>query len=41
MRLPSERPERARLCLDAISNQWDATIGRLKVFVEDEGHRRR
>ena len=27
---------RARVSLDQISDQWDATIGRLKTFVEDD-----
>jgi DNA-binding transcriptional ArsR family regulator len=30
------RLERARRCLEQISDQWDAAIGRLKAFVEDE-----
>jgi DNA-binding transcriptional ArsR family regulator len=33
--LEPRRLERARWCLDQISDQWDATIGRLKAFVED------
>src|SRR2546423_4256814 len=34
--LEPSRVERARRCLDQISNQWDAAIGRLKAFVEAE-----
>jgi DNA-binding transcriptional ArsR family regulator len=34
--LEPRRLERARRCLDQISDQWDATLGRLKAFVEDE-----
>jgi DNA-binding transcriptional ArsR family regulator len=34
--LEPRRLERARLCLGQISDQWDATIGRLKAFVEDD-----
>jgi DNA-binding transcriptional ArsR family regulator len=34
--LEPRRLERARRSLDAISHQWDAAIGRLKAFVEDE-----
>jgi DNA-binding transcriptional ArsR family regulator len=31
----------ARLCLDQISDQWDAALGRLKTFVEDDSDGRR
>jgi DNA-binding transcriptional ArsR family regulator len=34
--LEPKRLERAQACLDQISNQWDAAIGRLKAFVELE-----
>lgn len=34
--LDPRRLERARLCLDEISDQWDAAISRLKTFVEEE-----
>jgi DNA-binding transcriptional ArsR family regulator len=34
--LETRRLEKARRCLDQISAQWDAAIGRLKSFVE--GH---
>jgi len=30
------RLEKARGCLDEISAQWDAAIGRLKAFVEED-----
>ena len=33
--LEPRRLERARACLDQISDQWDAAIGRLRAFVED------
>jgi len=32
--LEPRRLERARRCLDQISAQWDAAIGRLKAYVE-------
>lgn len=32
--LEPRRLEKARLCLDAISAQWDEAIGRLKSYVE-------
>jgi DNA-binding transcriptional ArsR family regulator len=35
--LETRRLERARRCLDQISDQWDAAIARLKAFVEEEG----
>jgi DNA-binding transcriptional ArsR family regulator len=34
--LETRRLELARLCLGQISDQWDAAIGRLRAFVEDE-----
>ena len=34
--LEPRRLETARRCLDQISDQWDAAIGRLQAFVEDE-----
>jgi DNA-binding transcriptional ArsR family regulator len=34
--LETKRLERARRYLDDISHQWDAAIGRLKAFVEEE-----
>jgi DNA-binding transcriptional ArsR family regulator len=34
--LEPRRLERARDCLEQISNQWDAVISRLKAFVEDK-----
>ena len=33
--LEPRRLARARLCLDQISDQWDAAIARLTAFVED------
>ena len=33
--LEAKRLEKAKQYLDQISAQWDAAIGRLKVFVED------
>jgi DNA-binding transcriptional ArsR family regulator len=33
--LETARLERARRCLDQISDQWDAVLERLRVFVED------
>lgn len=33
--LEPRRLEKARRCLDQVSQQWDAAIGRLKAFVED------
>jgi DNA-binding transcriptional ArsR family regulator len=33
--LEPQRLERARRCLDQISAEWDAAIGRLRAFVED------
>ena len=35
--LETKRLEKARRCLDQISDQWDAAIARLRAFVEDEG----
>jgi DNA-binding transcriptional ArsR family regulator len=32
--LETKRLEKARQCLDQISDQWDAAIGRLRAFVE-------
>ena len=32
--LEPQRLEEARRCLDRISAQWDAALGRLKAFVE-------
>lgn len=32
--LEPRRFEEARRCLDLISNEWDAALGRLKTFVE-------
>lgn len=34
-KLEPRRLERARRCLDQISEQWDAAIGRLRAFVEE------
>ena len=34
--LEPKRLERARRSLEQISDQWDAAIGRLKAFVEEE-----
>lgn len=34
--LEPRRLERARRCLEQISDQWDAAISRLKAFVEDK-----
>lgn len=34
--LEPRRLERARRCLEQISDQWDAAISRLKAFVENE-----
>jgi len=34
--LEPKRLEKARRCLDQISDDWDAAIGRLKAFVEDD-----
>lgn len=34
--LETRRLEKARRCLDQISAQWDAAIGRLRAFVEHE-----
>jgi DNA-binding transcriptional ArsR family regulator len=34
--LEPRRLERARRCLDQISDQWDAALGRLKAFVDEE-----
>lgn len=34
--LETRRLDKARRCLDQISDQWDAAIGRLKAFVENE-----
>jgi DNA-binding transcriptional ArsR family regulator len=33
--LEPKRLEKARLCLDQISEQWDYAIGRLRAFVEE------
>jgi DNA-binding transcriptional ArsR family regulator len=35
--LETRRLEKARRCLDQISDQWDAAIARLQAFVEDSG----
>ena len=32
--LETKRLEKARRCLDQISDQWDSAIGRLRAFVE-------
>lgn len=34
--LETKRLERARRCLDQISDQWDAAIARLQAYVEDK-----
>jgi len=34
--LETRRLAMARRCLDQISDQWDAAIGRLRAFVEEE-----
>ena len=34
--LEPKRLEKARRCLDQISDDWDSAIGRLKAFVEDD-----
>jgi hypothetical protein len=34
--LETRRVERARRCLDQISDQWDAAISRLQAFVEEK-----
>jgi DNA-binding transcriptional ArsR family regulator len=34
--LEPKRLEKAKRCLDQISDDWDAAIGRLKAFVEEE-----
>ena len=34
--LETKRLERARRCLDEISDQWDGAIGRLRAFVEEK-----
>jgi DNA-binding transcriptional ArsR family regulator len=34
--LETKRLEKARRCLDQISDQWDDAIARLRAFVEDE-----
>ena len=34
--LETARLEKARRCLDQISNQWDAALGRLQAFVEEK-----
>ena len=34
--LETARLERARWCLDQISVQWDAALGRLQAFVEEQ-----
>jgi DNA-binding transcriptional ArsR family regulator len=36
-RLERNRLEEARRLLDSISRQWDVSLGRLKLFVEEEG----
>jgi DNA-binding transcriptional ArsR family regulator len=35
--LETRRLEKARRCLDQISDQWDAAIARLRAFVEEKG----
>jgi DNA-binding transcriptional ArsR family regulator len=35
--LEPKRLEKARRCLGQIADDWDAAIGRLKAFVEDDG----
>ena len=34
--LEPKRLEKARRCLDQVFEQWDAAIGRLRAFVEEE-----
>ena len=34
--LETKRLEKARRCLDEISDQWDGAIGRLRAFVEEK-----
>ena len=34
--LEPKRLDKARRCLEQISDQWDAAIGRLRAFVEDD-----
>lgn len=34
--LETKRLEKARRCLDQISDQWDAVISRLQAFVEEQ-----
>jgi DNA-binding transcriptional ArsR family regulator len=34
--LETKRLEKARRCLDLISTQWDAALGRLQAFLEEE-----
>jgi DNA-binding transcriptional ArsR family regulator len=34
--LETKRLEKARRCLDLISDQWDSAIARLQAFVEEE-----
>jgi DNA-binding transcriptional ArsR family regulator len=34
--LEPKRLDNARRCLDQIADQWDAAIGRLRAFVEEE-----
>ena len=34
--LETRRLEKARRCLDDISDQWESAIGRLRAFVEDQ-----
>lgn len=34
--LETRRLEKARRCLDQISQQWDAAMGRLQTFVEEK-----
>src|SRR6195952_1923025 len=34
--LQPKRLENARRCLDQIADQWDAALGRLRTFVEEE-----
>ena len=37
--LETRRLEKARRCLDEISDQWDVAIARLKAFVETDERR--
>jgi DNA-binding transcriptional ArsR family regulator len=38
-RLERKRLEEARRSLDLISRQWDESLGKLKLFVEDQAQR--